>query len=77
MEKLFKVSIKHERARQLENIALRYGLSLNELATRILEVVANEMPEERLLDYQNPRALSTSLKRAMKDVASDRVSRSL
>lgn len=52
---------------RLEQLALRYGLSLPELSRRVLTEISSEIPEESFEEYERPRALAASLKRALKD----------
>lgn len=58
---------------RLEQLALRYGLSLPELSRRVLTEISSEIPEESLEEYAHPRALATSLKRALKDWRNKRI----
>lgn len=52
---------------RLSRLALRYGLSLPEFSRRILEEVASDIPEESFEDYDNPKRLKDSFKRALRD----------
>ena len=62
---------------RLHRVALRYGLSLPELSHRILDAVASEIPEEHIEGYERPRALRTSLRRALRDLHAGRISTTL
>jgi hypothetical protein len=59
--------------RRLSGLALRYGLSLPEFSRRVLELLATEIPEESLREYENSEALRRSLARALRDWKQGRV----
>ena len=59
---------------RLNQLALRYGLSLPELSHRILKEVASEIQEESFDGYDNPRQLRRSFARAIRDYRAGRVS---
>lgn len=57
---------KRERDR-LGRLAVRYGCSLPEFASRVLREFNDALPAEAIKDYENPRELRESLKRAVRD----------
>lgn len=57
---------KHDQER-LTRLALRYGLSLPELSRRILTEVISDFPAESFSDYESPKALKASYRRALHD----------
>ncbi len=59
---------------KLRRLALRYGFSLTEFSSRILEELNSEFPEEKLSDYQHPQRLRASLRRALADFQTGRFS---
>ncbi len=59
---------------KLRRLALRYGFSLTEFSSRILEELNSEFPEEKLSDYQHPQRLRSSLRRALADFQAGRFS---
>ena len=63
---------KREKER-LVRLAMRYGFSLPEFSRRILGELTENFPEESFTDYYNPKALKTSLKRALRDWRHGRV----
>ena len=62
---------------RLNQLALRYGFSLEEFASRIFRELSSEIPVESIKDYKNPRKLRASLSRALRDYQAERVSSSL
>ena len=52
---------------RLSRLALRYGLSLQEFGRKILLQLQESFPQESFEDYENPKALKTSLSRALHD----------
>lgn len=62
---------------RLTRIALRYGLSLPEFSRHILEELTEEVPEEKLSDYEYPKRLEASLRRALRDWKMGRVRQKL
>lgn len=77
MQATIQISIDHRQSQRLQRLAMQYGLSLTELATKILTEVSSEIGIESLQDYQQSRSLSASLKRAWKDLEEDRISATL
>ncbi len=67
------VRLPREEKKRLGRLALRYGLSLPEFSRRVLTELAAEIPEESLKDYENPRKLSASYQRALRDWKTGRV----
>lgn len=59
--------------KRLNQLALRYGLSLPEFSRRILESIIAEVPEESLREYENQEALHRSFERALRDLKMGRV----
>lgn len=57
---------KRERNR-LGRLAMRYGCSLPEFASRVLRELHDALPTESIADYERPRALRASLNRALDD----------
>ena len=70
-------TIKKKQAEHLRRLALRYGLSLENFASRVLSEISGEIPEETLSDYKSPKSLSASLKQGVKDWKHGRVSTQL
>lgn len=52
---------------KLNRIALRYGLSLQELAKKVLEEVREEIEVESLNDYKNPTGVKRAFQKALKE----------
>lgn len=52
---------------KLSRIALRYGLSLQELAKKALEEVSEEFGIESLSDYKNPAGVKRTFQKALKE----------
>ena len=77
MEKIISIPLGSKQTQHLQRIAVRYGLSLQDLAIRILTQVSDEMPEEQLSDYRSPRTLARSLTAAFADAKNRRVSKTL
>ncbi len=61
------VKIKKSEQDRLNNIALRYGLSLPDLATKVLAQVREQFELESLNDYDNPAEIKKALKSALND----------
>ena len=51
----------------LKRLALRYGLSLEEFSRLILKEIALSFPEDSFENYENPKTLKDSFKKAIKD----------
>lgn len=65
--RLLSVSLpKRERSR-LGRLAVRYGCSLPEFASRVLRELSDVLPTETFANYEHPRALRASLDRALRD----------
>ncbi len=62
---------------RLTRIAIRYGLSLRDFSRHVLEEVTEDIPEEKLSDYAQPKRLEASLRRALRDWRAGRVRRKL
>lgn len=58
---------------RLDRLALRYGLSLPQLLRHVLEEIAAEVQEESFRDYEHPRTLRASFRRALRDHRAGRV----
>ena len=52
---------------KLTRIALRYGLSLQDLTRHILEEITTGIGEESLSEYAHPARIRRSLKNALKE----------
>jgi len=61
------IKIKESEKEKLSRIALRYGLSLSELARRVLEEVREEFELESINDYKNPKEVLKDIDRALLD----------
>ena len=61
------IKIKESEKAKLSRIALRYGLSLSELARRVLEEVREEFELESINDYKNPKEVLKDIDRALLD----------
>ena len=68
------VNLPKKEKTRLTRIALRYGLSLPEFSRRVLQELADEIPEESFEDYSNVRKLKASYKRALADWRTGRIS---
>ena len=67
------VTLPRPERERLTRLALRYGLSLPEFSRRVLVEIASDIPEESFSDYEQPRALRTSFRRALRDWRAGRV----
>ncbi|MEK7663940.1 MAG: hypothetical protein AAB340_00620 [Patescibacteria group bacterium] len=61
------VKLKKSEKERLNKIAMRYGLSLPELARRILNEVREEFELESLEDYENSTELKKDVEKAVRD----------
>ncbi len=61
------VKIKKSEQDRLNRIALRYGLSLPDLATKVLVQIREQFELESLNDYDNPAEIKKALKGALND----------
>ncbi len=77
MSNTITVKLNKKEKKRLSRIALYYGLSLSELFRKVMSELENTFPTESLEDYDNPKAVKASLKRALKDLKAGRVSASL
>lgn len=59
---------------RLSRLALRYGFSLPEFSKRILMELSSEIPGESWDEYENPKELKASFRRALHDWRQGRVS---
>lgn len=57
---------RRERGR-LGRLAMRYGCSLPEFASRVLREIHDSLPTETITEYERPRELRSSLNRALRD----------
>lgn len=58
---------------RLNRLAIRYGFSLPEFASRLLRQLPDEIPTESFADYDDPKELRASLDQALKDWKSGKV----
>jgi len=73
-----RVPIARRERERLEGLALQYGLSLPELSRRVLTAVSStRIPTETFEEYERPRALRASLRRALRDLHAGRVTTKL
>ena len=70
-------TLEKKKVEHLRRLALRYGLSLEDFASRVLSEISGEIPEETLSEYKSPKSLSASLKQGVKDWKRGRVSTQL
>ena len=70
--KTLSINLTEKTREKLRRLALQYGFSLQEFSARILEELSSEFPEESLANYQHPKRLRASLKRAMADFLAGR-----
>ena len=52
---------------RLSKIAMRYGLTLPELAKKVLNEIREQFELESIKDYENPAQIKKSLKNALSD----------
>lgn len=77
MNQTLKIKLKGREKDHLSRLALRYGLSLPELGRRILIELNESFSKESFEEYQNPKSLKDSFRRALKDLENGRVQTSL
>ncbi|HAZ28265.1 MAG TPA: hypothetical protein DCY48_00625 [Candidatus Magasanikbacteria bacterium] len=61
------ISLSKQEHAELKNIALSFGFSLSEFSSRLLQQFLRELPKESLNDFEHPKALTRSLKRALQE----------
>ena len=61
------VKVKNSEKERLSAIAMRYGLTLPELAKKVLSEVREQFELESLNDYENPAEIRKALKSALSD----------
>jgi len=61
------VKLSQSELKRLTRLALRYGLSLSELARRVLLELDETFPNESFADYKNEDSLKASFDRALSD----------
>ncbi len=67
------ITLPEEEHERLHELALAYGLSLEELSSRVLKIVSRNIPEENIEDYKNPKIVQLSLNRALRDLRAGRI----
>ncbi len=71
------IQLPRQEEERLSRLAVRYGLSVPEIARKILESVSLEFPEDAFDEYVNPEETRISFFRALDDWRAGRVSESL
>ncbi len=71
------ISLPKQKKEELSRLSLRYGLSLADFFRRILEELSAEFPKESFEDYDNPKALRASFRKALEDWKAGRVLKKL
>ncbi len=71
------VTLPKKERQRLDGLAVAYGLSLEELSSQVLKMVAGDIPEENIEDYSDPKALNLSLGRALRDFQAGKVYKTL
>jgi len=67
------IKLSQSELKRLTRLALRYGLSLSELARRVLLELDETFPNESFADYKKEDSLKVSFDRALSDWHSGRV----
>jgi hypothetical protein len=67
------IKLNQTEMKRLSRLALRYGLSLPELARRVLLELDETFPNESFADYKNDDSLKESFQRALSDWQSGRI----
>lgn len=67
------IKLNQTEMKRLSRLALRYGLSLPELARRVLLELDETFPDESFADYKNGNDLKASFERAINDWRSGRI----
>jgi len=71
------IPVSKKELEHLKRLALRYGLSLEEFSRLILKEITLSFPEDSFENYENPKALKDSFKKAIKDWKEGKVSETL
>ena len=50
---------------RLTSLAIRYGLSISELAKKVIGEISSYFPEESILEYKNPTKLKKNLSKSV------------
>lgn len=74
MSKVITIPLSKQESNRLSGLAIQYGLSLQEFASKVLRELSSEFPEEFWSDYVNAKELKTSFKRAVSDYKKGRFS---
>ena len=61
------IKVKNLEKERLSAIAMRYGLTLSELAKKVLIEIREQFELESLNDYENPAEIKKDLKSALND----------
>ena len=61
------IKFKKSEKEKLSRLAMRYGLSLPELAKRVLQEVREEFELESVHDYKNPKEILKDIDGALSD----------
>jgi len=65
------IKVKKSEKEKLSRLAMRYGLSLPELAKRVLEGVREEFELESISGYKNPKEVLKDIDEALSDYKKD------
>ena len=61
------IKVKKSEKKRLNQIAMRYGLSLPELAKKVLLELREQFKLESFADYKNPRQLKNDVENALRE----------
>jgi len=61
------ITINKKEKERLNQLAIRYGFSVQEFSRRILKELTSDIPEESLSEYRNPKKVRESIERAIRD----------
>ena len=71
------VQFTKKEAQKLKRLAIRYGLSLDEFVKLVLKELFLKFPEDSFNNYQNPKKLKASFKKALKEWKEGKVDETL
>ncbi len=61
------IKLKNSTRDKLLNLSLQYGISPKELLERVADKIVSEIPEESILEYENPQKLKKSIEQSLID----------
>ena len=71
------ITLPKKEQERLADLALHYGLSLNDFAARVFRQLASAVPTESITEYEHPRKLVASFGKALREYRRGAVSTSL